>query len=302
LIIGDETGEILVNFWNEKSSQAKDLKLGDIITVVGLSSKIGLKGLIELHSNRFTNFTKEDATADFVVKKGLVGTISKESIQISKLNEISDINQLISVKGLIIQVNPIHEFSRESGSKGKVQNIVISDASSLMRIVLWDDKTALIDSKDTDKMLSIINGNTRKGRFTDIEIHCGNQTQVDLEEVEINVIKQYQVTFTNLNDITPTETDVNVRGVITDFNLVQEITTKENETIKLQSFKLNDQTAEIKITCWRDNVQKLANLSGGEKIEIYQAKVKEDSGYGYELIITGNSFLKKAIHNDITPQ
>ncbi len=302
LIIGDETGEVLVNFWNEKSSQVKDLKLGNIISVVGLSSKIGLKGLIELHSSRFTNFTKEDTTTDFVVKKGLVGTISKESIQISKLNEISDINQLISVKGLIIQVNPIHEFSRESGSKGKVQNIVISDDSSLMRIVLWDDKTALIISKDTDKILSIINGNTRKGRFTDIEIHCGNQTQIDLEEVEINVIKQYQVKFTNLNDITPTETDVNVRGVITDFNLVQEITTKESETIKLQSFKLNDQTAEIKITCWRSNVQKLENLSSGEKIEIYQAKVKEDSGYGHELIITGNSFLKKSIHNDMIPQ
>ncbi|MHA1482127.1 MAG: DUF2240 family protein [Candidatus Heimdallarchaeaceae archaeon] len=302
LIIGDETGEVLVNFWNEKSSQVKDLKLGDIINVIGLSSKIGLKGLIELHSNRFTNFTKEKTTADFVVKKGLVGTISKESIKVSKLNEISDINQLISVKGLIIQVNPIHEFSRESGSKGKVQNIVISDDSRLMRIVLWDDKTTLIDSKDTDKMLSIVNGNTRKGRFTDIEIHCGNQTQIDLEEAEIAVVKQYQVKFTNLNDITPTETDVNVRGIITEFNPVQEITTKENESIKLQSFKINDQTAEIKVTCWRDNVQKIASLDGGERIEIYQAKIKEDSGYGHELIITGNSFLKKAIHNDMTPQ
>ncbi len=308
LIIGDETGEVLVNFWNEKSSQVKDLELGDIVSVIGLSSKIGLKGLIELHSNRFTNFTKEETKADFIVKKGLVGTISKESLKVSKLNEISKINQLISVKGLIIKVYPIHEFSRQTGSKekaqnkGKVQNIIISDDSCLMRIVLWDDKTALIDSKDTDKILSIINGNTRKGRITDIEIHCGNQTQVDLEEVEIDVVKQYQVKFTNLNDITPTEISVNVRGVITEFNPVQEITTKENETIKLQRFKINDQTAEIKITCWRDNVQKLANLGGGERIEIYQAKVKEDSGYGHELIITGNSFLKKAIHNDMTPQ
>ncbi|MBY8999306.1 MAG: DUF2240 family protein [Candidatus Heimdallarchaeota archaeon] len=302
LIVGDETGEVLVNFWNEKSTQVENLKLGAVITVVGLSSKIGLKGLIELHSNRFTNFTKEETAADFMVKKGLVGTMQKEGIKIAKLNEISDINQLISVKGLIINVNTVHEFSRESGNKGKVQNITISDDSGLMRVVLWDDKTTLIGSNDTDKMLSIVNGNTRKGRFTDIEIHCGNQTQADLDEVDMDIIKQYQVAFANLADITPEASDVNIRGAITELNPVQEITTKENETIKLQSFKINDQTAEIKITCWRDNIHKLADLSAGERIEIYQAKVKEDTGYGHELTITGNSFLKKAIHNDMTPQ
>lgn len=301
-IIGDETGEVLVNFWNDKASQIQDLHMSDIVMITGLSSKIGLKGLIELHSNRFTNFEKDEQTTDFVVKKGLMGTMSRETIEVSKIDQIVELNKLVSVEGLIVQVSPTHEFSRDSGSQGKVQNIIISDDSGLIRIVLWDDKAVLIDLEDTDKLLRIVNGNTRKGRFTDIEIHCGNQTQVDVEDIEIDAIKQYLVNFTNLSDISPSEEDVNVRGVITEIYPLQDITIKQNETISLQSFKINDQTAEIKVTCWRDNVDKIEGLNTGEKIEIYQAKVKEDSGYGHELTITGNSFLKKAIHNEINSQ
>ena len=302
IIIGDKTGEVLVNFWNEKTSLTDNLKLGEVVRITGTSSKIGLKGFIELHSNRFTNCSKDEEGEDFIVKKGLVGKELEANVQISKIGDISALNQLVSVKGIIIQVNSVHEFTRESGSKGKVQNIVVSDDSGLIRIVLWDDKTQLINKQDTDKILNITNGSTRKGRFSDIEIHCGNQTRIDTEEVDFDVIKQYQIRFTNLIDLTAELEEANVRGVITELNSVQDISVKDNEIVQLQSLKISDQTAEIKITCWRENISKLTDLSSGDRIELYHAKVKEDKGYGQELIITGNTILKKAIHNDMTPQ
>ena len=74
LVLGDETGEIYVNFWNEKAHDVKDIGLGDIIEVVGLAAKVGLKGHLEMHSSKYTNVVKKEDSEDIIVKKGFVGS------------------------------------------------------------------------------------------------------------------------------------------------------------------------------------------------------------------------------------
>ncbi|MHA1514908.1 MAG: DUF2240 family protein [Candidatus Heimdallarchaeaceae archaeon] len=202
LVLGDETGEIYVNFWNEKADDVQDIGLGDIIEVVRLASKVGLKGHLELHSSKYTNIVKRDNLADIIVKKGFVGSGTDIAAQLLPINQITELSSLISAKGLIINVNPLHEFSRENGSKGKVRDITISDSTGIIRVVLWDDKTQLINENDINKIISIINGFTRKGRYSDIEIHCGNQTRVDVESIDSNSISQYLLDFTNIKDVT----------------------------------------------------------------------------------------------------
>lgn len=302
IIIGDETGEIYVNFWNEKVDKLNNIKLGDTIELIGLSAKVGIKGFIELHSNRFTSASLNKQVEDIVVKKGFIGITDEIEGQLTKIDQINDTNKLVSTKGLIINVNPLHEFSRENDTTGKVRDLLISDSSGIIRIVLWDDKTQDISEKDVDKLLSILNGYIRTNKYSGLEVHCGNQTQIIAEEADVELIKQFQVEFQELASITTEQTEVHVNGIITEQFPIQEIVTKDNENVRLQNLKIEDNTSEIQITSWRDNIDKLSNLKIGDRIELYNARVKEDSGYGIKLQIARNTIVKTSAHNDSTSQ
>ncbi len=302
LVLGDETGEIYVNFWNEKADDVQDIGLGDIIEVVGLAAKVGLKGHLELHSSKYTNIVKRDNLADIIVKKGFVGSGTDIGAQLLLIDQITELNSLISTKGLIINVNPLHEFSRENGSQGKVRDVTISDSTGIIRVVLWDDKTQLVNENDINKIIPIINGFTRKGKYSDIEIHCGNQTRVDVESIDPNSISQYQLDFTNIKDVTDEMKEAHIQGIVSDLSPIQDIKTKEDEIIQLRNLRVEDQSGTIRITCWRENVIKISEVSIGDSIEIYNAGVKEDAGYGTELLINKNSIVRKSLNNSSDPQ
>ncbi len=302
LLVGDETGEIYVNFWNEKADSVADLALSDVIEVVGLAAKEGLKGFTELHSSKYTNISKRDKSEDIIVTKGLIGSGTTADAQLSTINQITNVGDLVSIKGLLVNIIPVHEFTREDGSKGKVRNVSISDKSGIISVVLWDDKTQLVSEDDLNKVLLITNGYTRKGRNSDIEVHCGNQTHLDIKTSDAEDIEPLDFDFMDIKEITDELDEVHVKGQIIDLSAVQDIVTKNDESVQLRKLKLEDQTATIRITSWRENVTKLTGLSVGDHIELFNAKVKADSGYGSELLINRNTIVKKTQSNSSNSQ
>ena len=302
LVLGDETGEIYINFWNEKAEDVKDINLGEIIEVTGLAAKVGLKGNLEMHSSKYSNVSKKENIKDIIVKTGFVGSGTDVGAKLLPISQITELGSLISTKGLIINVNPLHEFSRENGTKGKVRDISISDNTGIIRVVLWDERTELLNENDINKVISIINGFTRKGRYTDIEIHCGNQTRLDIGEIDPDFINQYLIDFINVKSITDEMEEVNIHGVVSDLGSIQDIKTKEDEIIQLRNLRVEDQSGSIRITCWRENTEKLSDLNVGDSVEIYNANVKEDAGYGTELIINKNTIVNKSLINPSNPQ
>jgi replication factor A1 len=302
LVLGDETGEIYVNFWNEKAEDVQDINLGEIIEVVGLAAKVGLKGNLEMHSSKYTNVTLKKDFEDIIVKKGFVESSTDIGAQLVPIAQVTELSSLISTKGLIINVNPMHEFSRENGSKGKVRDITISDKTGIIRVVLWDDKTQQVNEEDVDKVISILNGFTRKGRYTDIEIHCGNQTRIGIESIDTDSLGQYIIDFSSIKTITDDMNEAHIQGIVSDLSPIQDIKTKEDEIIQLRNLRVEDQSGSIRITCWRENITKISDVSVGDSIEIYNANVKEDAGYGTELLINKNTIVKKSLNNSSNPQ
>ncbi|TFG10601.1 DUF2240 family protein [Candidatus Heimdallarchaeota archaeon] len=302
LIVGDETGEIYVNFWNDKAADIDEMSLGDIIEVIGLVAKEGLRGFTELHSSTYTVISKLDKTDDIIVKKGFIASSSISDSQLTPIDDITNVGGLISTKGIIVNVVPIYEFTRNDGSKGKVRNISISDTTGIIGVVLWDDKTHLINDKDINKILIIKNGSVQKGRNADVEIHCGTQTLIDIKSSDSDDIEPLDFDFINIKDITDDLEKVHVKGIITDLPPIQDIVTKNNETVQLRNLKIEDQTASIRITCWRNNVSKLTGFSVGDNIELFNAKIKEDTGYGLELLIERTTIIKKSLSNSSSPQ
>ncbi len=302
IVVGDETGEIYINIWNEKVEKFKDCKLGDIVEIIGLTAKAGRKGFVELHSTSYTNVSIIDIAEDITVKKGFIVHTSITNTDFVKISEISEANKLTSVKGLIIDINQIHEFPREQGPNGLVRNLTISDNTGVLRVVLWDNKAKLVDDNDVGKVLLIQNCKVHKNRFSTIEAHCGNQSLLDIIEVESKLQGEYTVNFSKISELSDEETIVNIQGVIVELGATQNIETKNGEQIQLRTFKIDDQTANIRVTCWRDNINKLSELRVGDLVSIYNAKIRKDTGYGLELTITKDSIIRKSSQGDVSQE
>ena len=298
IIIGDETGEVNLNFWNEKVEMLATFEVNEIVDVIGLSAKLGLKGFIELHTTRFTSIVQSEEVKDIKVKRGFIGSSVKEAETLSKIAHIQESNKTVSVKGLVISVGSIHEFTRDDNSIGRVRNISISDDTGVMRVVFWDDKAQLVDEQPIDKIITILNGYTRKNQYSDIEIYCGKQTRINLETAPPNIINQYQVAFTNISEISEEKEEVHVRGLILELEPLRQIVTKNKETVDLRTFKLQDNTGVIRVTCWRDNTKKLENLESGDLIEVLEARIKVNPSYNPDLIVTKRSIIKVSNSSD----
>ncbi|MFW9851662.1 MAG: hypothetical protein ACFFDS_01825, partial [Candidatus Thorarchaeota archaeon] len=217
-------------------------------------------------------------------------------------------NNYASIKGIIINVNPLHEFSRDNKTTGKVRNLVLSDDTDTIRVVIWDDKTQIITENDVDKLATIANGRVRireieiRGvKYSRIEFHCGKDTQINIEDVESDIYQQYVIDFNNLDSISESQEFVHVRGIVSDKSPIQEIETNEAEIVNLRNFKIEDGTAEVRFTSWRENVEKISDFNVGDQVEIYYAKIKEDTGYGLGLQITRDTIVKKSLYGEISP-
>jgi len=58
---------------------------------------------------------------------------------IAKLEE----NAEVSIRGEVVAVTPVREFTRQDGTKGRVVNVTVRDSTGACRVVLWDDDVEL---------------------------------------------------------------------------------------------------------------------------------------------------------------
>jgi len=59
---------------------------------------------------------------------------------IGKLEE----NAEVSIRGEIVALTPVREFTRQDGTKGRVVNVTLKDSSGACRVVLWDEDVELV--------------------------------------------------------------------------------------------------------------------------------------------------------------
>ena len=53
-------------------------------------------------------------------------------------------NAEVSIRGEVVAITPVREFTRQDGTKGRVVNVTLRDATGACRVVLWDDDVELV--------------------------------------------------------------------------------------------------------------------------------------------------------------
>ena len=126
-----------------------------------------------------------DETAARIVASELGVKVVKKSFHLKiKIQDlVSGLND-VTVTGQLRAVYPPRTFSRRDWTEGKFANIVVSDESGSLRVVLWDNKVELVEKLklQQDKRIRISHGYVREGRNGKPELHLGERGSIKVIE------------------------------------------------------------------------------------------------------------------------
>ncbi len=169
-VLGDETGTIRASFWDEKVDVGEKLSRGDLILIENARSKIGLRDRpeIQVGGQARVKINPEDIE------------IEKTEPKTVKLSELEEGMNSIETVGRVIEISDVREFERQDGSEGKAATLTVGDETGKRKVTLWDSKTKIIDELDVGDIIRITNSYTVSGSYGDIEIHLGEDAEVEV--------------------------------------------------------------------------------------------------------------------------
>lgn len=252
-----------------------EVYINKIIEDTGLTRK-EIQGLVEDKKNELKGLISEEG-ALFIIAKELGVDIKNENKDLLKEIEmsISDITQNmknITIFGRIKEVYNVNSFKKNDGSKGFVGSFLLHDSTGDARIVLWDDQVKLFNEPNFEKneLVKIINGNAKKGKFGDIEIHVGRYGKVILSPEDVDYNKYPKITFKSIqiNDINLNLKSISIEGKVIQLFPIREFTRKDGESGRVRSLTLLDSTGSIRVTFWNEDTEKLNSIENGDIISI----------------------------------
>ncbi len=262
IILDDETGEIRVALWNEKTKILDTLDVGTTVEIKHGYVKEGFRDMLDLNIGKRGTIEISDISLD-------LPEIEKKMMRIGEIDEeLRD----VSVVGRVKNVFDIREFEKIDGGKGKVGNIILMDDTGEKRATFWNENTEILNKIKKNDVLLLENVYTKEG-FNGYEIHAGWQTHVKINPeiaVDLPEVKEEYVKIEYVQEGT-----TNIKGEVKRILGVKSFEKIDGGTGKVGSMVLEDTTGEIRVVMWNEKTKMLENLSPGMSLRIENGRVKE---------------------------
>ncbi|MBT8171949.1 hypothetical protein KJN74_03675 [Candidatus Bathyarchaeota archaeon] len=243
-----------------------------------------IQELIKKKKNASGNFLTDETAARIVASELGVKILKPPAcfnIQIKDL--FSGLND-VSLIGQVVSVFPPKTFKRRDWTEGKIANLRISDNSGTLKVVLWDKKTDLVQTKNIqrDQTIKIYHGYVREGLDGKPELHMGNKGTIEV--LNKNTKK--------LGEITETKSPLIVEGTISTTPNFKEVMTSKKEKVKITSFYLTDSTQKLAFTAWRKLAEEVKEMKIGTKIKIINVYAKKGYKNKIELFSRSSTIIE----------
>jgi len=252
-----------------------EVYINKIIEDTGLTRK-EIQNLVEDKKNELKGLISDEG-ALFIIAKELGVDIKNENKDLLKDIEIfiTDITQNmknVTIFGRIKDIYNTNSFKKNDGTNGFVGSFLLHDNTGDARIVLWDDQVKIFNEPNFEKneLVKIINGNAKKGKFGDIEIHVGRYGKIVLSPEDVDYNKYPKITFKSINidDINLNLKSISIEGKIIQISPLREFTRKDGRFGSVRSLTLLDSTGSIRVTFWNEDTEKISAYNIDDFISI----------------------------------
>jgi replication factor A1 len=203
----------------------------------------------------------------------------------------------VSIVGRVVAVFAPKTFS---GSRsGKFASLLVADRSGVLRVLLWNDKTDLIESGKVKagQIVRFSHAYTKEDRAGKVELHIGEKGEVeinphDVQAKEFPTISKFATKIGELNADNKNG-KVNIAGTVKKLSSVSTFEREDSSSGKVMRFVLADETGEIPVLVWNEKVDELEKmLRDGAGLQIVNAKVKKALGEGSEVHVDSVTYVE----------
>jgi replication factor A1 len=203
----------------------------------------------------------------------------------------------VTLVGRVVAVFPPKVF--KGNKSGKVASLLVADQSDISRVVLWNDKTSLVESGEikVGQIIRCSHGYTREDRSGRVELHVGEKSEIEINprDVEAKDYPAISKFTTKIGEITQAYQNkkVNITGMVKELFSVSTFQRKDSSAGKVMRFMLVDETSEIPVVIWNEKVDELEKtLKKGVRLRIVNAKVKKAIGESFEIHVDAETYVE----------
>ena len=244
-------------------------------------------------------FTDETAARIVASELGLENVQKPLRLEILIQDLVSGLND-VTVSGRIIAAYPPKTYTRRDWTEGKFARLLIADRSGTLKVVLWDDKTDLVETGKAEEgqIIKVSHGYVREGLDGKLELHVGSRGNILVSPPDAAETKYPPITrwVKKVAEIKEEGGPITVEGTIATTPTVREVVTSRNEKVAVASFELRDDTGKIGVSAWRKLAEVVKGLAVGTRIKIKNAYARK--GFADQLELTSRSFTSIEILTD----
>jgi replication factor A1 len=217
--------------------------------------------------------------------------------EISIKDLVSGLND-VTIIGRVIFVYPVQTFSRKNdSSQGKVVRLILADETSDLKLVLWDDKTSLVETGEIKQgqVLKVLHAYVRESINGKLELHLGRKGELEISPKDVDE-SRYPYTsepMDKIGTLKPEKRRANVLGWVTQAFPASEFTRKDGTSGKVRRLRLKDETGETTIVFWNEKVDELGTVNESDKLSIIGARIKTQLDGRIEIHVESATQIRK---------
>jgi len=206
---------------------------------------------------------------------------------------VPDLND-VAVSGRVVAVYPAKTF--EGKKSGKYASLIITDADSVLRVMLWNDQANLVESDKvkTGQITRFSHGYTREDRNGKVELHLGNKSKVEINPQDLQAEDYPDISkfATKIKEITTKQRNIHIAGVIKKVFPASTFTRQDSTSGKVLRFTLADDSGEVTVVVWNEKAEELEQrLKRNVMVQLVNAKAKAASNGGFEIHVDSSTYV-----------
>lgn len=183
----------------------------------------------------------------------------------------------VNVSGEVIMVYSKRSFNRRDGTGGSYARIIIKDSTGEISVVLWNEKTGLIESEDIreGKAVKILHGYVREGLNGKLEVHIGRRGEIRVQQRNITV---KPMVFKKIRELRSNEWNLKIRGRVVHVGTIRTFNRANGSAGKISTLVIRDQSGYANLNLWDEKTELSKGIKPGDVIIADKVYTKERYG------------------------
>jgi ssDNA-binding replication factor A large subunit len=173
----------------------------------------------------------------------------------------------VTVIGRVVAIRLPQTFTRQDQTEGKFARLIITDKSGTLQVVLWDDKTSLIEAVKIKlgQTVKVLHGYVREGLDGKPELHIGSRGRLQVLRPDITE-KPLPIRLTKIGRLEPNMHDIDVLGRATEVGNVREFKRSRADVGHVSTLLIKDETGYVHLNLWEDKAFSSEDVKSGDVI------------------------------------